>query len=209
MTEERELIASVFVNRLKLKILLQCDPTVIYALEKANRYRGRLTPSRPKFNSPYNTYRYPGSASRTDRESRHAFPRSRDAACIDSIPLFRENDRRAPHVFGNPGGPQPCRRRLSRDDKRAINRELSKRRVLAILRETGLPLIFAGKNRSRDTATDSRHQDHSTQCRLRLSGCRIPSACIGLRRCQSASRSRARTRPVHTAEILFSASVRC
>src|SRR4029453_18181665 len=60
VNEERELIASVFVNRLKLKILLQCDPTVIYALEKANRYQGRLTHADLKFNSPYNTYRYPG-----------------------------------------------------------------------------------------------------------------------------------------------------
>jgi UPF0755 protein len=58
--EERELIASVFVNRLKRRILLQCDPTVIYALEKANRYQGRLTRADLKFNSPYNTYRYPG-----------------------------------------------------------------------------------------------------------------------------------------------------
>ena len=39
--EERALIASVFLNRLKLRILLQCDPTVVYALEKANRYQGQ------------------------------------------------------------------------------------------------------------------------------------------------------------------------
>jgi UPF0755 protein len=60
VAEERPLIASVFVNRLKQKILLQCDPTVIYALEKANRYRGQLTRADLKFDSPYNTYRYPG-----------------------------------------------------------------------------------------------------------------------------------------------------
>ena len=48
MNEERELIASVFVNRLKLKILLQCDPTVIYALEKANRYHGPPDPRGPE-----------------------------------------------------------------------------------------------------------------------------------------------------------------
>jgi len=60
VAEERPLIASVFVNRLKLRILLQCDPTVIYALEKANRYRGQLSRADLKFDSPYNTYRYPG-----------------------------------------------------------------------------------------------------------------------------------------------------
>jgi UPF0755 protein len=58
--EERELIASVFTNRLKSRILLQCDPTVIYALEKANRYQGRLTSADLRFDSPYNTYRYGG-----------------------------------------------------------------------------------------------------------------------------------------------------
>jgi UPF0755 protein len=57
---ERPLIASVFLNRLKARILLQCDPTVIYALERANRYDGRLTKADLKWDSPYNTYRYPG-----------------------------------------------------------------------------------------------------------------------------------------------------
>jgi UPF0755 protein len=58
--EERPLIASVYLNRLKKKILLQCDPTVIYALEKSNKYEGRLTLNDLKFDSRYNTYRYPG-----------------------------------------------------------------------------------------------------------------------------------------------------
>jgi UPF0755 protein len=58
--DERPLIASVFLNRLKLRMLLQCDPTVIYALEQSSRYQGRLTSADLKFDSPYNTYRYPG-----------------------------------------------------------------------------------------------------------------------------------------------------
>ena len=58
--EERELIASVFLNRLKQRILLQCDPTVVYALEKSNRYQGTLTRSDLRVDSPYNTYRYAG-----------------------------------------------------------------------------------------------------------------------------------------------------
>jgi len=58
--EERELIASVYQNRLDKKMLLQCDTTVIYALELENRYRGTLTLKDLKFDSRYNTYVYPG-----------------------------------------------------------------------------------------------------------------------------------------------------
>ena len=39
---------------------LQCDPTVIYALERAGRYDGNLTRENLHFDSPYNTYRYAG-----------------------------------------------------------------------------------------------------------------------------------------------------
>jgi UPF0755 protein len=39
---------------------LQCDPTVIFALERAGRYTGNLHHGDLQFDSPYNTYRYPG-----------------------------------------------------------------------------------------------------------------------------------------------------
>ena len=39
---------------------LQCDPTVIYALERAGRFTGNLTRADLLFDSPYNTYRYVG-----------------------------------------------------------------------------------------------------------------------------------------------------
>ena len=55
-SDERSIIASVYLNRLKRRILLQCDPTVIYALEQADRYRGKLTLADLQFKSPYNTY---------------------------------------------------------------------------------------------------------------------------------------------------------
>jgi len=58
--EERPLVASVYLNRLSRKILLQCDPTVIYALDLANKYRGTLTLADLRFESPYNTYVRPG-----------------------------------------------------------------------------------------------------------------------------------------------------
>jgi UPF0755 protein len=58
--EERPLIASVYSNRLKVGMGLQCDPTVIYALILAGRYDGNLRRDDLMFDSPYNTYRYPG-----------------------------------------------------------------------------------------------------------------------------------------------------
>jgi UPF0755 protein len=58
--EERSLVASVYLNRIRRKILLQCDPTVIYALEQADQYDGHLTLADLKFKSPYNTYVFPG-----------------------------------------------------------------------------------------------------------------------------------------------------
>jgi peptidoglycan lytic transglycosylase G len=58
--EERPLVAAVYVNRLRVGMPLQCDPTVIYALTKAGRYDGNLHKADLMFDSPYNTYRYPG-----------------------------------------------------------------------------------------------------------------------------------------------------
>ena len=58
--EERPVVAAVYANRLKIGMGLQCDPTVIYALERAGRYTGNLTREDLRFDSPYNTYRYAG-----------------------------------------------------------------------------------------------------------------------------------------------------
>ena len=58
--EERPLVAGAFANRLQKRIPLQCDPTVIYALQDAGRYNGKLTGTDLHFDSPYNTYAHPG-----------------------------------------------------------------------------------------------------------------------------------------------------
>ncbi len=58
--EERPVVASVYANRLRINMPLQCDPTVIYALLRAGRYDGNLSRDDLQFDSPYNTYRYPG-----------------------------------------------------------------------------------------------------------------------------------------------------
>jgi UPF0755 protein len=59
-SEERFLVSAVYHNRLKIGMGLQCDPTVIYALQRAGRYTGNLTRANLQFDSPYNTYRYAG-----------------------------------------------------------------------------------------------------------------------------------------------------
>jgi UPF0755 protein len=58
--EERPLVASVFENRLRKGMPLQCDPTVIYALERLSQYNGKLTGADLRFDSPYNTYENKG-----------------------------------------------------------------------------------------------------------------------------------------------------
>lgn len=58
--EERPLVAGTFAHRLRKHIPLQCDPTVIYALQGAGKYRGFLTSADLRFDSPYNTYMHSG-----------------------------------------------------------------------------------------------------------------------------------------------------
>ncbi|MGD8439520.1 MAG: endolytic transglycosylase MltG, partial [Holophagae bacterium] len=57
---ERRRIAGVFVNRLRRGMLLQCDPTVVYALKRRGEWHGRLLRIHWQVDDPYNTYRYPG-----------------------------------------------------------------------------------------------------------------------------------------------------
>ncbi|MES2935425.1 MAG: endolytic transglycosylase MltG [Pseudomonadota bacterium] len=51
---ERDQIAAVFVNRLKIGMLLQTDPTVIYGM--GNKYQGNIRKRDLETDTPYNTY---------------------------------------------------------------------------------------------------------------------------------------------------------
>ena len=57
---ERPVVASVFYNRLKLGVPLQCDPTVQYALDLAGKPTVKVTPEDLHVASPYNTYLHRG-----------------------------------------------------------------------------------------------------------------------------------------------------
>lgn len=57
---ERPLVASVYLNRLRLGMPLQCDPTTIYAALLENRYRGVLHRSDLASTNPFNTYVHAG-----------------------------------------------------------------------------------------------------------------------------------------------------
>lgn len=60
LPQERPLVASVYINRIRHKMLLGADPTVIYALKLAGKWDGNIRKPDLQMDSPYNTYRKPG-----------------------------------------------------------------------------------------------------------------------------------------------------
>jgi UPF0755 protein len=58
--DENTVVSSVFHNRLKKRMRLQCDPTVIYVLAMRNAYDGNIRKRDLSIDSRYNTYRYYG-----------------------------------------------------------------------------------------------------------------------------------------------------
>ncbi len=57
---ERPLVSSVFSNRIRLNMPLQCDPTTVYAAMLENRYNGVIHKSDLASANPYNTYAHAG-----------------------------------------------------------------------------------------------------------------------------------------------------
>ena len=60
LATERPVIAGVYTNRLRRRMPLQADPTVIFALRELGTYDGNLRRTDLEVDSPYNTYVYPG-----------------------------------------------------------------------------------------------------------------------------------------------------
>jgi UPF0755 protein len=98
LAAERPIVAAVYLNRLRIGMGLQCDPSVIYALERAGKYTGNLTRQDLRFDSPYNTYRYaglpPGPIAAPGKASLEAALRP---AQVDYLYFVSRND--GSHVF--------------------------------------------------------------------------------------------------------------
>ena len=60
MAEERRIVSGVYHNRLERRMLLQCDPTLLYALWQDGRTDRNIRRSDFANESPYNTYKFPG-----------------------------------------------------------------------------------------------------------------------------------------------------
>ena len=91
--EELPLVAAVYLNRVRIGMGLQGDPTVIYALQKAGRYDGNLSREDLAFDSPYNTYKYaglpPGPIAAPGRGALEAVARPAD---VDYLYFVSRND---------------------------------------------------------------------------------------------------------------------
>jgi UPF0755 protein len=60
VADERPEVASVYRNRLRVNMPLDCDPTTIYAALLDQRYRGTIYQSDLKSDNAYNTYQHTG-----------------------------------------------------------------------------------------------------------------------------------------------------
>jgi UPF0755 protein len=60
LDSERATIASVYLNRIRKGMILQADPTVIFAMKLAGTWNGNIRKGDLRIDSPYNTYINPG-----------------------------------------------------------------------------------------------------------------------------------------------------
>ena len=101
--DERPLVASVYFNRLDKNMALGADPTVIYAALLAGRYRGTIYQSDLQFDSPYNTYKFPGLPPGPIANPGAAVAGGSHASGAKRFSVLRERQQRPPPFLPQPG----------------------------------------------------------------------------------------------------------
>jgi UPF0755 protein len=100
VAEERPVVAAVYLNRKRIGMPMQADPTVIFALQRAGRYDGNIRREDLHFDSPYNTYRYaglpPGPIAAPGRAALEAVAKP---AAVNHLYFVSRND--GSHVFAD------------------------------------------------------------------------------------------------------------
>lgn len=116
LPEERDQVASVFVNRLKRGMRLQTDPTVIYGITRGEGPLGRgLTRRELQTRTDWNTYLIDGAAADSDRQSGQGLDRGGAAAGGDGPAVFRGRRQRRARLRALAGRAQPQRREVAAD----------------------------------------------------------------------------------------------
>ena len=88
---------------------LQCDPTVIYALERAGRYNGNLTRERPAVRLALQHVSLRRPAAGTDCLTRPRLARRGRGAAGRAVPVFRQPQRRIARLRDDARRAQPQR----------------------------------------------------------------------------------------------------
>ena len=114
--DERTRVAGVFVNRLKKKMKLQSDPTILYGIYGGTAWQKPRTILKSDLDrpNPYSTYQI----RRCRRADRQSGPRSAGGGggpVADRRPLLRRRRHRRPHLRGDARRPQQERPEVAAD----------------------------------------------------------------------------------------------